>query len=183
MFKSSADSLYKSGSFRNFEESAFSNQDDEELNIWNEAVCGDKFLEFSSELKAKYDENLDKDDIFAIKGDNSISNYVIDYDNDVLEQCNHQVAVTVPYNSFVEEQKEKSISTFNFTLVNQDSKTENKNIIKDKDENILNEQQNKEIQKNIKSFESLKKRIWIKKEINPNKKSRFSKDEDRGRVF
>ena len=183
MIKSSAYRQYKSESFKNFEEIVFSNQDDEEQNIWSEAVCRDKFPEFNSELKARYDENLEEDDIFAFKEDNSISNYVINCDYGELEQSNQWVAVTVHCSSFIEEQKENSISTFNFTFVNQDSKTENKNINKDNIKNILNEKQNKEVQKNIESFESLKKRNGVKKEINPNKKCRFSKDEDRGRIF
>ena len=183
MFKSSADRLYKSESFRNFGENVFNNKDGEEQSIWNEAGCGDKFPEFSSELKAIYDENLDKDDIFVLKEDNLTPNFVIDDDFIELEQYNNWAADIVPHNSFIEEQKENSTAPLTSPLVGKDSKSENKNINKANDESNLNEQQNKEMQKNITSLESLKNLIGIKKEINPNKKNRFGKDEDRGRIF
>ena len=183
MFKSSADRLYKSGSFRNLGEYVFSNQIDWEQNIWNEAGCGDKFPEFSSELKAIYDENLDKDDIFVLKEDNLTPDFAINDDFTELEQYNSWVAAIVPLNSFIEEQKENSTAPLTSPLVGQDSKTENKNINNDNDESSLDEQQNKEMQKNITSLESLKKLVGIKKEINPNMKNRFGKNEDRGRFL
>ena len=183
MFKSSAGRLNKSGSLRNLGEYVFSNQDIREKCIWNEAGCGDKFQEFNSELKAIYDENLDEDDIFVLKEDNLTPNFGIDDDFIELEQYNNWVTAIVPHNSFNEEQKENSTAPLTSPLVGQDSKTENENINNDNDESSLDEQQNKEMKKNITSLESLKKLVGIKKEINPNKKNRFSKDKDRGRIF